>query len=67
MKVPKGKHALPGAFPGRVVEVKDPLSLVDDTIDAKVVAEMFEKGIRTLTGKDPKSSFASSDPMTSSA
>ena len=44
MKVPKGKHALPGAFPGRVVEVKDPRSLVDDTIDAKVVAEMFERG-----------------------
>ena len=58
MKVPKGKHALPGPFPGRVVEVKDPQSLVDDKIDAKVVAAMFERGIRTLTGKDMKTSFA---------
>ena len=57
MKVPKGKHALPGAFPGRVVEVNDRRSLVDDRIDAKVVGEMFERGIRTLTGKDLKDSF----------
>ena len=40
-----------------MVEVKDPKSLVDDTIDAKVVAEMFERGVRTLTGKDMKASF----------
>ena len=57
MKVPKGKHALPGAFPGRVVEVTDPRSLVDDTIDAKVVGEMFERGVRALTGKDMRESF----------
>jgi hypothetical protein len=58
MKVPKGKHALPGPFPGRVVEVKDPRALVDDQIDAKVVGGMFERGVRTLTGKDLKESFA---------
>jgi hypothetical protein len=58
MKVPKGKHALPGPFPGRVVEVKDPRSLVDDKIDAKVVGEMFERGVRTLTGKDMTQSYA---------
>ena len=58
MKVPKGKHALPGPFPGRVVEVKDPRSLVDDKIDAKVVGDMFERGIRTLTGQDMKQSYA---------
>ena len=58
MKVPKGKHALPGPFPGRVVEVKDPRSLVDDTIDAKAVAAMFERGVRTLTGKTMSESFA---------
>jgi len=57
MKVPKGKHALPGPFPGRVVEVKDPRALVEDSIDAKVVGEMFERGVRTLTGKDMKESF----------
>lgn len=58
MKVPKGKHALPGAFPGKVVEVKDKRSMVDDTFDAKVIGEMFERGIRTLTGKDMAQSFA---------
>lgn len=57
MKVPKGKHALPGPFPGRVIEVKDPKSLVDDKIDAKVVASMFERGLRTLTQKDMTGAF----------
>ena len=57
MKVPKGKHALPGPFPGRVVEVKDPASLVDDKIDAEVVASMFERGVRMLTSKDMKGAF----------
>ena len=58
MKAPRGKHALPGACPGKVVEVKDKRSLVNDRFDAKVIGEMFERGIRTLTGKDMKASFA---------
>jgi len=58
MKVPKGKHALPGAFPGKVVEVKDKRSLVHEKFDGKIIGEMFERGIRTLTGKDMKASFA---------
>jgi hypothetical protein len=58
MKVPKGTHALPGPFPGKVVEVKDTRSFVDERFDAKVIDEMFERGIRTLTGKDMKQSFA---------
>jgi hypothetical protein len=58
MKVPKGKHALPGPFPGKVVEVKDTRSFVDEKFDAKVIDEMFERGIRTLTGTDMKQSFA---------
>lgn len=57
MKVPKGRHALPGAFPGRVVEVKDTRSLVGETFDAKIIADMFERGVRTLTGKDMKQSY----------
>ena len=56
-KVPKGKHALPGPFPGKVVEVKDKRSFVDEKFDGKVIGEMFERGIRTLTGKDMKASF----------
>jgi hypothetical protein len=57
MKTARGKHALPGPFPGRVVEVKDPRSLVEGRFDGKVIAEMFERGVRTLTGKDMKQSF----------
>jgi hypothetical protein len=58
MKVPKGKFALPGPFPGRVVKVTDPRSLAGDAVDAKVVREMLERGVRTLTGTTMKRSFA---------
>jgi hypothetical protein len=58
MKVPRTRHSLPGPFPGRVVQVTDQRSLVDDRFDGKVIAEMLEKGIRQLTGKDMKESFA---------
>ncbi len=58
MKVPRGPHALPGPFPGRVVQVKDPKSLVGEKFDAKVIADMVEKGIRELTGRSMKESFA---------
>lgn len=57
MKVPRGPHALPGPFPGRVVQVAGEKCLVDDKIDAKAVAEMVERGITTLTGKNLKKSF----------
>ncbi|OFV80396.1 MAG: hypothetical protein A2Y78_04685 [Acidobacteria bacterium RBG_13_68_16] len=57
LKVPKTSHSLPGPFPGRVVKVTDPRSLVDERVDGKVVAEMVERGIRTLTGTSMKKSF----------
>jgi len=57
LKVPKTPHSLPGPFPGRVVKVTDPRSLVDERVDGKVVAEMVERGIRTLTGTSMKKSF----------
>jgi hypothetical protein len=57
MKVPKGRHALPGPFPGRVVKVTDARSLVDDRFDAKVIAEMVQTGVTRLTGKSMKESF----------
>lgn len=58
MKTAKSKYALPGPFPGKVVEVKDPRSFVNETFDGKVIGEMFERGVRTLTGLDMKASFA---------
>jgi len=57
LKVPKTPHSLPGPFPGKVVKVTDPRSLVDEKIDGKVVAEMVERGIRTLTGTTMEKSF----------
>ena len=57
LKVPKTPHSLPGPLPGRVVKVTDPRSLVDERVDGKVVAEMVERGIRTLTGTSMKKSF----------
>jgi len=56
MKVPRADGAIPGPFPGRVVQVTDPRCLVDDKVDAAVVQEMLEAGITRLTGKDMKTS-----------
>ena len=57
IKVPKGPHAIPGPFPGRVVKVTDAHALADDKVDAKVVAAMFEHGVRSLTGTNMRKSF----------
>ncbi len=58
LKVPRTRLSLPGLFPGRVVKVTDARVLRDERVDAKVAAEMVEKGIRTLTGKRMKDSFS---------
>lgn len=58
LKVPKTAHSLPGPFPGRVVKVTDPRAVSDVKVDGKIVAEMFDKGLRNLTGKPAKQSFA---------
>jgi len=57
MKVPRAANAIPGPFPGRVVQVTDPKSLHDDVVDAKVVREMVVDGLGRLTGVSPKESF----------
>jgi hypothetical protein len=57
LKVPKTPHSLPGPFPGKVVKVTDPRSLVDERVDGKVIAEMVERGIRSLTGTSMRKSF----------
>ena len=56
-KVPKTPRSIPGPFPGKVVKVTDPKSLVEEKFDGKVIGEMVEKGITTLTGKNMKESF----------
>ncbi len=57
MKVPRGKHALPGPFPGKVVQATNPRSMKDRTVDPKVVSRMFAAGLAELTGKSMKESF----------
>jgi hypothetical protein len=57
MKVRRGQFSVPGAFPGKVVKVTDPKSLVDEAFDGNVIAEMVRKGITSLTGKNLKDSF----------
>ncbi len=57
MKVPRAAGAIPGPFPGRVVQVQDPKAVQDDRIDAAVVREMFTQGLTRLTGRGPKESF----------
>lgn len=57
IKVPRGPHAIPGPFPGRVVQVKDARSLKGGKVDAKVVAAMFARGIESLTAKSPGDAF----------
>ncbi|MEP0774944.1 MAG: DUF362 domain-containing protein [Acidobacteriota bacterium] len=57
LAVPRGPHALPGPFPGRVVQVTDRRCLVGDRVQGRVVAEMFEQGLARLTGRPTKDSF----------
>jgi hypothetical protein len=57
LKVPKTKHSLPGPFPGSVVKVTDQRSFQQEKFDAKVISEMFTKGITKLTGKGMEESF----------
>ena len=58
LKVPRTAHSLPGPFPGKVVKVTDERSLAGDAVDGKVVGEMFERGVRALTGRNMAGSFA---------
>jgi hypothetical protein len=57
LKVPRGPKAIPGPFPGKVAQVKDPKSMKDGKVDGKAVAAMFATGIERLTGKPPKKAF----------
>ncbi|MBN2171023.1 MAG: DUF362 domain-containing protein [Candidatus Krumholzibacteriota bacterium] len=54
LAAPRGPHALPGPFPGRVAEVRDAAALAPDgTPDAAAVRAMFERGLAALTGETP--------------
>jgi len=57
VKVPRGPHALPGPFPGRVVEAVDPKAWKDGKADPAAVKALFHRGLETLTGLPAKKSF----------
>ncbi len=58
MKVPRAENAIPGPFPGKVVEVRNPAAIKEDsTYDADVVAAMVKRGICRLTGRNMTESY----------
>ncbi len=57
LAAPRTKNSLPGPFPGKVVAVQDDQAMNERGVNGKVVASMFAKGIRALTGKSPAKSF----------
>lgn len=57
LKIPKPPYALPGLFPGRVVQVHNAECSSGQNVRAGLVRDMFRKSIMTLTGSDMKGSF----------
>jgi hypothetical protein len=57
MKAKKTKWSIPGAFPGKVVRVKDERAMKDGKVNGKVVDAMFSRGLTSLTGKSPGEAF----------
>ena len=58
LAVPRGPHALPGPFPGRVTEVHDAAALTGDGKPvADTVRAMFERGLAELAGETPAAAW----------
>ncbi len=57
IKIPRTDFSLPGAFPGKVVEVQNDKLFQDDKPVPDIVQSMFANGMETLTGKNLKKSF----------
>jgi hypothetical protein len=53
-EVPRPPYAMPGPYPGRVVEVRCPEAVGDDySINHPAVGRMLDRGMCELTGADP--------------
>jgi uncharacterized protein (DUF362 family) len=48
----KSPLAMPGLYPGRVVEVADSRSIVGNRVSQPVVHQMLERGLKELTGEN---------------
>src|SRR5438552_17743561 len=52
--LPQAKRSplgMPGLFPGRVVELSDPKSIVRNRVSQPIVGRMIEQGMKELTGE----------------
>jgi hypothetical protein len=49
-RIPSEAFGIPGPFPGRVVEVRHPGSVVGDRVEREPVRDMVARGMRELTG-----------------
>ena len=50
LRFPRTSRSLPGAFPGRVVQLLNDKAIVNDTFDVKALEVMLAKGMLALTG-----------------
>jgi hypothetical protein len=51
---PRPEYAMPGRYPGRVVEVRHPAAVAaDHVIDSSLVGHMIDVGMANLTGAEP--------------
>jgi hypothetical protein len=57
LSVPRGRLAIPGSHPGKVVQVWNPRCLAGDRVNGRVVATMFGDGLGRLTGTDDRKAF----------
>ncbi|MBN2012571.1 DUF362 domain-containing protein [candidate division KSB1 bacterium] len=57
LSVPKHSLSVPGVCPGKVVEIHSPEAMKNGQFQADVIAEMIQRGITNLTGKDMKASY----------
>jgi uncharacterized protein (DUF362 family) len=48
----QSKWTPPGPFPGRVVEVQNPASIVNSSVNAETVRFMVDRGLKELVGSD---------------
>ena len=57
LAVPRTEFSLPGLFPGRVVEIRDPRLQREGKTDPGRIRKDFHEGILRLTGKKPSEAF----------
>lgn len=57
LSAPRTAHSLPGAQPGRVVEVHEAAAIAAGVVDAAAVGIMFRRGLRGLFGTDEGAAF----------